>query len=339
MQAIVFNGKTKEVKYVRNHPMPKIVEDNQVIVKVAYSGICGTDLHIIQGEFPVRQEPALTLGHEFSGVVHEAGKLAFLKKGQRVVVDPNSQCLLCEYCRKGRYQFCAAKKNIGLWVDGGWAQYVVVPQEHVYPIPDEVTLEQASLCEPYSCVAHGFDRVSPVSVADRVLVLGAGIIGNLWLTTLHLHGHRNVTVSEVNKARLDIVRNLNLGFKLITPDVLESEKSQYDVIIDCTGVPRVLETSFDLVKPGGKYVVFGCAPQGKKASITPYDIFDKGLTVIGVKVNQFTFPTSIGWLKTMGDRYLDYKKLGIKTYSLEQYEQAFVDLKSGSISKAMFKIE
>ncbi|KAI8422576.1 hypothetical protein MSG28_006370 [Choristoneura fumiferana] len=339
MEAIVFNGKTKEVKYVSDYPMPKITKDNEVIVKVAYSGVCGTDLHIIQGEFPACNNRSFTLGHEFSGVVYEVGKDVFLKKGEHVVVDPNSQCLLCEYCRKGRYQYCSVKNSVGVWTDGGWAQYIVVPQDYVYPIPKEVTLEQASLCEPYSCVSHGFDRASPLSVADRVLVLGAGIIGNLWLTTLHLHGHRDVTVSEMNKARLEIVKQLDLGYRLVTPDVLANEKELYDVIIDCTGVAKVMEISLEYMKPGGKYVVFGCAPQTQRASIAPFEIFERELTVIGVKVNPFSFPNSLGWLRSMGSRYLDYKKLGIKTYSLSQYQEAIADLKSGSISKAMFKIE
>ncbi|KAM3955662.1 uncharacterized protein ACR2FA_010420 [Aphomia sociella] len=269
MEAVVFDGKALTLKYHNKYPIPKVVNDTDVIVKVAYSGVCGTDLHIIQGEFPALKERPLTLGHEFSGVVYEAGKASIFKKGQKVVVDPNRACNLCDFCRSSNYQYCVGesnKCNIGIWRDGGWAQYVLAPQDQVFALPDGITLEQAGLCEPYSCVSHGFDRASPLSVGQKILIVGAGIIGNLWVTALHHQGHRDVTVSEMNKSRLEIVRRLETGYRLVTPDVLSSEKREYDVIIDCTGVGKVMEISFNYLKPGGKYVLFGCCPPTHQAS-------------------------------------------------------------------------
>ncbi|CAH0761901.1 unnamed protein product [Diatraea saccharalis] len=341
MEAVVFDGKSLKLSYEKAYPKPVIVNDTDVIVKVEYSGICGTDLHIIQGEFPASKERPLPLGHEFSGVVHQAGKASIFKEGQKVVVDPNRACLLCDYCRKGNYQYCLTagiNSTVGIWRDGGWAQYCKVPQDQVYALPDGITTEQAGLCEPYSCVSHGFDRASPLLVGEKILIVGAGIIGNLWVTALHHQGHREVTVSEMNKSRLDIVKRMDTGFRLITPDVLAQEKELYDVIIDCTGVGKVMEVSFNYLKHGGKYVVFGCCPPTHQASINPFQIYDKELTIIGVKINPYSFPKAIGWLKAMGSRYVDYEKLGVKTYSLSEYKNALGDLKTGSISKALFKI-
>lgn len=341
MEAVVFDGKSLTVKYDPKYPMPTIKNDTDVIVRVEYSGICGTDLHIIQGEFPASKERPLAMGHEFSGVVHEAGPKAIFKQGQKVVVDPNSACSLCDYCRKGKYQYCLTagmNNTIGIWRDGGWAQYCCVPQEQVYALPDGINTEQAGLCEPYSCVAHGFDRASPLLVGEKILVVGAGIIGNLWVTTLHHHGHREVTVSEMNKIRLEIVNKLETGYRLVTPDVLEKEKELYDVIIDCTGVGKVMEINFNYLKHGGKYVLFGCCPPTHQASVNPFQIYLKELTIIGIKINPYTFLNAIGWLKAMGSRYLDYEKLGVKTYALKDYEEALRDLKAGTVSKAMFKI-
>lgn len=342
MEAVLFDGKSLSLKYEKNYAMPKITNDEDVLVKVAYSGVCGTDLHIIQGEFPASKERPLPLGHEFSGVIVDVGKKCIFKKGQNIVVDPNRACNLCDFCRNGNYQYCLTagiNSTIGIWRDGGWAQYCIVPQDQVFPLPEGVTLEQGGLCEPYSCVSHGFDRAAPLAVGQKILIIGAGIIGNLWATTLHHHGHRDVTVSEMNKARLDIVKQLDTGFRLISPDVLEKEKQLYDVIIDCTGVGKVMEISFHYIMPGGKYVLFGCCPPAHQSSLNPFDIYNKEITVIGVKINPFSFPKAIGWLKAMGARYLDYKKLGIKTYSLSQYQNALEDLKKGTISKALFKIE
>ncbi|CAH2101742.1 unnamed protein product [Euphydryas editha] len=342
MKAVVFDGKSLTLKYDENYPMPVIVDDTDVIVKVEYSGVCGTDLHIIQGEFPALKERPLPLGHEFSGVVHEVGKKSIFKVGQKVVVDPNRPCSLCNFCRNGSYQYCLTggiNSTIGIFRDGGWAQYVKCPQDQVYALPDGITTRQAGLCEPYSCVSHGFDRAAPITIGSKILVVGAGIIGNLWVTTLHLQGHRDVTVSEMNKSRLEIVKGLDTGFRLVAPDVLASEKQLYDVIIDCTGVGKVMEISFKYLNYGGKYVLFGCCPPTHEASVNPYDIYNKEVTVIGVKINPYSFPKAIGLLKSMGDRYLDYDKLGVKTYPLSGYQDLLKDLKAGKISKAIFKIE
>ncbi|CAH2056130.1 unnamed protein product, partial [Iphiclides podalirius] len=341
MEAVVFDGKSLTLKYEPNYPMPKITNDTDVIVKVEYSGVCGTDLHIIQGEFPASKDRPLPLGHEFSGIVHEAGKASIFKKGQKVVVDPNRACNLCNFCRDGNYQYCLSagiNSTIGIWRDGGWAQYTLAPQDQVYALPDGITTEQAGLCEPYSCVSHGYDRALPLPIGSKILVVGAGIIGNLWVTVLHHQGHREVTVSEMNKARLEIVKKMNTGFRLITPDVLEKEKQLYDVIIDCTGVGKVMEVSFNYLRHGGKYVLFGCCPPTHKATVNPYQIYDKELTIIGVKINPFSFPKAIGWLKAMGNRYLDYESLGVKTFRLSEYQNALDDLKTGVISKAIFKV-
>ncbi|KAL0809361.1 hypothetical protein ABMA28_011565 [Loxostege sticticalis] len=340
MEAVLFNGTELKLSYVKDYPMPKITNDTDVIVKVAYSGICGTDLHIIAGNFPATKG-TIAMGHEICGVVHEAGKKSIFKKGQNVVVDPNNSCNLCDNCRKGKYQYCLVGGNndtIGIWKDGGWAQYVVVPQFQVYALPDGITLEQGGVCEPYSCVAHGFDRASPLLIGSKILIAGAGIIGNLWVTTLHHHGHREVTVSEMSKTRLDIVKKMDTGYRLVTPDVLAEEKQLYDVIIDCTGVGKVMEINFNYLATGGKYVLFGCCPATHEATIHPFQIYQKELTIVGVKINPFSFPNAISWLKAFGDRYLNYEKLGVKTYKLSEYEQAVGDLKAGVIAKALFKV-
>ncbi|XP_075988772.1 uncharacterized protein LOC142984819 [Anticarsia gemmatalis] len=341
MEAVVFDGKTLSLKYQKDYPIPKIKNDDEVIVKIEYSGICGTDLHIIQGEFPASKERPLPLGHESSGVIHAVGKNSVFKVGQKVVIDPNCACQLCDFCRNGNYQYCLTagiNSTIGIWRDGGWAQYCAVPQHQVFALPDGITTEHAGLTEPYSCVAHGFDRAAPLKVGQKILIIGAGIIGNLWVTTLHHHGHREVTVSEMNKTRLDIVKRLDTGFRLVSPDVLATEKTLYDVIIDCTGVGKVMEISFNYLRQGGKYILFGCCPPTHQSSLNPFQIYDKELTIIGVKINPFSFPNAISWIKAMGSRYLDYHKLGVKTYRLSEYESAMKDLKAGSVAKAIFKI-
>ncbi|CAB3257429.1 unnamed protein product [Arctia plantaginis] len=367
MEALVFDPQSLSLKYHKYYPIPEISNDDEVIVRVDHTGVCGTDLHIIQGDFPVRNDRPFPLGHEFSGYIHAVGKNSTFKLGQRVAIDPNSGCQLCDCCRSGKYQHCLTaglNSYIGIFKDGGWAKYCKVLQQQVYALPDGITNKQACFAEPLSCVAHSFNRAGPLKVGEKILIIGAGIIGNLFASALYYQGHRNVTVSEKIEKRLDIFRRMSTGFRLINPDILEQEKMLYDVIIDCTGGNT--HESLDPPEPRKKCyvrleptILHGVLPQvilfrgvrepGSQGLRTPvdldrlmssinlYQIFDKELTIIGVKTNSFSFPTAIEWIKVMGERYLEYHKLGVKTYWLSEYETALADLKTGRVAKIIFK--
>ena len=128
-----------------------------------------------------------------------------------MVVLRFSGCNNCDHCHGGNYHCCKVggiNNTVGLWRDGGWAQFCKVPSDQVHKIPDNITLEQAALTEPLSCVSHGWDLISPVHVGSKILIVGAGIIGNLWAAVLHLQGHRRVIVSEPNENRRKIVKQL-----------------------------------------------------------------------------------------------------------------------------------
>jgi len=189
MEAIQFDVVKKTLKVAKKE-IPKVTEPNQVLIKVAYAGICGTDLHVIQGEFPCRTDGFLTLGHEFSGTVIEVGKeVCSCSVGDKVAVDPNCGCQNCNCCHSGNPHFCETggiNSTVGIFKDGGWGQYCLVPQKQVHKLPESITLEQGALCEPLSCLAHGWDRILPITVGQKILITGAGIIGNLWTVALHL---------------------------------------------------------------------------------------------------------------------------------------------------------
>ncbi|KAG5880769.1 hypothetical protein JTB14_012649 [Gonioctena quinquepunctata] len=347
MEAIKFTAKTKELELVKV-PIPKVSNPQDVLIKVAYSGVCGTDLHIIQGEFPCNPDKPFTLGHEFSGTVVDIGSdINILKKGDKVAVDPNAGCRCCHFCHSGRPHFCqigAVSNTVGVYQNGGWADYVLVPVNQVHKLNDNITLEQAGLVEPISCLAHGWDIISPVTVGMRILITGAGIIGNLWVCNLHLQGHRNVTVSEPNIFRLNQLKKLDTGYKLITPDELKNRQESdphylFDLIIDCSGYAPAIENDISLLDKGGKLCIFGVAPPHAEIKVKPFEIFMKELKIFGVLVNPFTFPKSMGLIEAMGARYLNYENLGIKTFALKEYNDALELLEKGTIAKAVFKIE
>ncbi|KAJ8958447.1 hypothetical protein NQ318_002234 [Aromia moschata] len=346
MEAINFTAKTKTLE-LKRVAVPEITQPDQVLIKVAYSGICGTDLHIIQGEFPCNPTATFTLGHEFSGTVVDVGsEVNIFKKGDKVVVDPNNGCGCCNFCHSGNPHFCligGINNTIGIYRNGGWADYAVVPIVQVHKVPDSIDLQQAALTEPLSCLAHGWDIISPVTVGTKILVTGAGIIGNLWVCALHLQGHRNVTVSELNPIRLGMLKNLNTGYNLITPDQLRKNQETdpeylFDLIVDCSGYPPAIEHAVTLLQRGGKLCCFGVAPPHGEIRVKPFDIYMKELKIFGVNINPFSFPKSLGLVEAMGDRYLNYENLGIKTFALKEYKEALELLKKGAISKAIFKI-
>ncbi|PNF25813.1 L-threonine 3-dehydrogenase [Cryptotermes secundus] len=346
MEAIQFDPENRKLSLIKT-PLPPEPKKNEVVIRVAYSGICGTDLHIVEGTYPCRKMPVI-LGHEFSGVVTSVGcDVTHLRQGDNVAVDPNSGCLTCDACHSGNYHHCSnggVDKITGIYQDGGWAEFCLVPADQVHKLPKNISLQQAGLTEPLSCIAHGWDRITPIAVGSRILILGAGIIGNLWASILHLQGHRRVTVSEPQEARRNLLEKLETGFDIITPEELQTRRAKdsswgVDLVIDCSGYAPAMEEALALINPGGTLCIFGVSSPKATMNVSPYLLYKNELKIVAVKVNPFSFPKALGWIDAMGSRYLDYEKLGIKAYSLSQYEEALQALKEGRIAKAMFKLE
>ncbi|KAK7862918.1 hypothetical protein R5R35_003255 [Gryllus longicercus] len=345
MDALQFDLKSKQLSLIQL-PVPSKLAENDVLIKVAYAGICGTDLHIAEGAFPCGEK--VVLGHEFSGVVEAVGsKVNHVKPGDKVSVDPNSGCGTCNYCTDSNYHYCEVgglNNTIGIYRNGGWANYCVVPNNQVFKLPEKISLEQAALTEPLSCISHGWDKIQPIPIGKDILIMGAGIIGNLWACVLHLQGHRKVIVSEPQEARRKLVANLNTGYEIMKPTDLQARKAAnpkwgVDLIIDCSGFGPAIEQALDLLNPGGQLCIFGVASPETKISVSPYLLFKKELTINAINVNPFSFNKSLGFIDAMGDRYLAYEKLGIKVFGLNQYEAALAALKTGTIAKAIFKID
>ncbi|KAJ3650942.1 hypothetical protein Zmor_017017 [Zophobas morio] len=342
MDAIQFRSEEQKIECV-TVPVPVITHPREVLVKVAYSGVCGTDLHIIHGAFPCNPRP-LTLGHEFSATVVDYGPLVTtLSKGDHVIVDPNSACHKCHFCHTGNPHFCTTGgfyANLGVKNHGGWGEYCLCSIEQVYKLPTTISLKTAALAEPVSCISHGWDLVSPLPLGGDVLVIGAGIIGTLWACLLHLHGHRRVTVVELNARRRHLIGGLmgEMGYDVVAPEDVKMDGGGFDLVVDCSGYGPAVEKGVELLKSGGKICMFGVAPPGVKISVSPYMIYMKELTLLSVKVNPFSFTKAVALVEAMADKYLDYDKLGIKVFKLREFQEALKALKNGDITKAIFEV-
>ncbi len=253
----------------------------EILVRVKACGICGTDVHIVDGEFPAATLP-LVPGHEFAGEIAAIGpEVAGLLVGERVAIDPALWCGACHFCKEGKHHLCSNRGAIGGTADGGFAEYVVVPYQNAYVVPDAMTFPQAALAEPLSCVVHGVDILQP-RLGESCLVVGAGTTGLLFVQLLLRAGAAAVDVVNRTASRLE--RAKKLGARRVGASVSEMRENSpagYDCVVDATGIPELVEAAFDAVAPGGKLLVFGVSPAAATVRLPPYRIYRDEITVVG----------------------------------------------------------
>jgi 2-desacetyl-2-hydroxyethyl bacteriochlorophyllide A dehydrogenase len=251
----------------------------QIVVKVECCGVCGTDLHIMDGEFPPTPYP-ITPGHEFAGTVAALGSdvSTDLPVGTRVAVDPSLYCGHCRRCRSGRDNLCENWAAIGDTVAGAFAEYVVVPAVNAHRLPDGVDGQFGAMVEPLACAVHGLRRLGPV-FGDTVLLAGAGTMGLLLLQLLAHAGAGPITVVDRVSERLEVARKLGAARVASGLDDLDGER--FEIAVDATGVPAVINGAADLVDRGGRLLVFGVSPAEASISLSPFRVYNDELTVTG----------------------------------------------------------
>lgn len=270
----------------------------EMLVRVGACGICGTDLHLLDGDSPLTHYPIIP-GHEFAGEivalgseVAAAGESA-ITIGSRVAVEPNLFCGYCEPCRTGHENLCLNYHAIGVTTGGAIAQYVSVPWKKVYQLPDSISLREGSLIEPISCAVHGMHRLQPKS-GDTVLIVGAGTMGLLLLQLVVRGGASRVAMVDVNTKRLASAEAL--GARRTYTDIrhaLKDESMGFDCVVDATGVASVVENAFMAVKRGGKLMVFGVASPEARISLSPFRIYNEEITVLGSMAVLFSFQPAL----------------------------------------------
>lgn len=295
MRAVVFPE--AEMAVVHEIPDPQHAAD-EVVLRVAACGICGTDLHIFRNEyfttFPI------TPGHEFCGEIVAVGsEVHDLQVGQRVAADPNVACGACVFCRDGYPNQCLRIRVVGVTQAGAFAEYVALPARVCYPIPDQMSDMQAAFIEPLSCVVHALDRIR-VRPADDILIFGAGPIGLLLAQALRHSGAAQLLVVERNPARLQLATAL--GFSTVLADDQLAERlgaaaaHGFPLVADATGSPAVIERALGYVRPAGTYLQFGVAPSHATVAWSPYEIFRRELTIVGTFAVCYSFERALGWL-------------------------------------------
>lgn len=298
VQAVVF--RKPNVVAVEEVPTPS-VKPHEVLVRVEAAGVCGTDIHLMEGGY----EPKYPLipGHEFSGVVAEVGSLVTsCKPGDRVTVDPNLYCDRCYYCRRDMQNHCEAWEAIGVTLPGAFAEYVAVPEASVHGI-GSLDFTAGAFVEPLACVVYG-QRRARVRMGDSVLIHGAGPIGLLHLQMAKHSGCTNVTVTDLRTERLELAKQLGADYVLhaaqgdVDRALRDIEPRGFDLVIDATGVPSVVEEALRHVKTGGRFLLFGVCPNESTIRWSPYEIYRRDLEIIGAFALRKTFQPAIELLET-----------------------------------------
>ena len=248
-------------------PEPQLAPD-EVLVAVRACGICGSDVHGMDGSSG-RRVPPLIMGHEAAGVVAEAGPLARRwKPGDRVTFDSTLYCGQCWYCRRGEVNLCDQRRVLGVSCaeyrrNGAFAQFVNVPERIVYRLPDNLPFEQAALVEALSVAAHAVLR-SPVQLNDTALVVGAGMIGLLLIQLLRLAGCRRIIALDLNEQRLHLARKVgasetfHANTQQLPARIAElTEGRGADLSFEAVGFAAALETAVQCVRKGAAVTLVG----------------------------------------------------------------------------------
>jgi 2-desacetyl-2-hydroxyethyl bacteriochlorophyllide A dehydrogenase len=297
----------------------------EVVVRVGACGLCGTDLHIADGEFPPAPYP-LVPGHEFAGEVVAVGDgVRELREGARVAVDPSLFCGECDFCRVQRGNLCANWGAIGDTVDGAFAEYVRVPAANAYELPEGLSFREAALIEPLSCAVHGINRLAP-GLGDSYLVAGAGTMGLILLALAQKAGASSVTMVDLQPGKLERARALGASATFGSVDeALAASPGGFDDVIDATGVAPVIEQGFGAVRRGGKLMVFGVAHADARVRLSPFRIYNDEVTVVGSMAVLFTFEPAMALLGGA----LDANALLTHAFPLDEFGEALATVRRG----------
>ncbi|KAI4621128.1 uncharacterized protein J4E87_006756 [Alternaria ethzedia] len=367
MKALQYSGPERFA--VETIDVPTIGDDD-VLVKISACGVCGTDLHYHKGEFlaqvrssrnyvlskanvlevsfDTRYERSFTSlhtsltfpGHEAAGTVAAIGKnVNNVAVGDRVAADALQPCLNCFYCTRRKTQLCENVTGYGGNVPGGFAEYCRYPARMVFPIGNLPDLE-AVLLEPAACAAHGIERMQ-MEVGSRVLLFGCGPTGMLLAQLIKMNGAAHLTIASKGGPKLDLARELNIADSYITISddnpgddmaALSTDNPYgFDIVVEATGAPTVLEKSIEYVRKGGKLVVYGVYDESVKIAWSPFRIWENEITILASFCSMSHIPhvleyVNAGRLKLGG--------IASKTYRIEQWEECLDAVRKQEVVKA-----
>lgn len=306
------------------------ISDNEVLLRVDAAGFCGTDIHTYKGEH-VTDYPIVP-GHEFSGTIVETGsRITKFKVGDFVLADPNIFCENCDACKRNKQIHCKNIQVIGNTRNGAFAEYVAVPEQCVF-FADGIDPLQAAMAEPLACVINAHNKII-IPIGANVLIAGAGTIGLMHLLITKRRGAASVTMIDLKESQLQLSKSIGAESVFVsTPDIAQTLKAQtpagFDVIIDATGVPRVIEAFIPLLAETGTFLFFGACATDSIIKVNPFEVYYKDVKLIGSYALQKTMQQSLDMLRGG----LDLSPLIGRIISIDEMPQVFNEFVNGQTS-------
>jgi threonine 3-dehydrogenase len=330
----------KEGVWLEDVPVPQIAQD-EVLVKVHTSSICGTDVHIYNwDEWSQKNVPIpLTIGHEFCGTIEAVGSLVTgFKAGDRVSAEGHITCGYCRNCRAGRRHLCRHTKGIGVNHPGAFAEFVAVPAANLFPLPDDISFDLASIFDPLGNAVH--TALSFPMVGEDVLITGAGPIGCMAAAICRHVGARHVVVTDVNEYRLSLARTLGCtrAVNVENESLIEvmdelGMREGFDVGLEMSGASEAIKQMFSLMNNGGKVALLGIVSRAPQ--IDWNEMIFKGLFIKGIYGREI-FET---WylMAAMIQSGLSVEKVITHRFSIDEYQAGFDVMRSGRSGKVLLE--
>ena len=299
---------------------------DQALVKVEACGICGTDIHVIRGEFAPTRYPIIP-GHEFCGeVVAIGGDVHNVRTGDFVAVDPSLYDGTCRQCRAGRFNLCENWNGIGVGhANGACAELVAVPAANAFRLPADIPRHWGALVEPLSCAVHGLDQVG-VRVAGDYLIYGAGTMGLLLAQLAKDGGATTVEMVDTNPHRHALAKRLAADRVAASAGELDRPEG-WDVVIDATGAVPAIEDGLKHVSRGGTFLVFGVANTEAVARFSPFRVYNDEIRIIGSMAVLHSFERALALL---AKGVVDCEAMITNRFPLEGYIEAIDTFLAGS---------
>lgn len=276
MKALVKTAPGNDQMVLKDIPEPQVTGD-LVKIKVAYSGICGTDLHAFKGTYASTKTPVV-LGHEFSGIVTEIGPdVKKVKIGDRVTSETTfSTCGTCVSCQSKDYNLCSNRQGLGTQINGSMAQYLVSREESVHILPDNVSMLSASLTEPLACGVHAAIETADVQPGEIVCVFGVGAIGQMVAQVCKAKGATVIVAGlDSDKERLTLAkqngadRSINQNQESIDEIIAElTDRNGVDIAFECSGAVPAVNKALQIVRRKGQVIQMGVFPKEKEQIFT-----------------------------------------------------------------------
>lgn len=300
MKAVYY---TQEMEFTVRETADPVIKNNQVLLKVKSCGVCRTDIHLHHGGFMA--EFPLIPGHEFVGEIAAVGSdVTAFKVGDRVCADNTELCGHCYYCRRNQPLYCENFYSLGVNGSGGFSEYVAVNHDKVFHL-GELSYDQGVLVEPTACAVHGLDVID-VQPGDDVLMFGTGPTGIILAQLLKHAGAANLVVVASDEQKLGVVKELGADqtvkmnrhdYSIHERELLEKFPKGFDIVIDATGSKDVMQQMAKFTKKGAKIVIYGVASNDDEITISPYDVFQKELKIIGSFAQTHCFDRAITFIR------------------------------------------